>query len=83
MCYIEDTPYYFSGEKSTYEVDFLLQKGPDIVPIEVKSQDNLKAKSLRFYCDKFAPALAVRTSAAKMREQDRMVNIPLWAIAAL
>ncbi len=75
--------YYFSEDKSRYEVDFLIQKGKDIVPIEVKAEDNLKAKSLKFYCEKYKPALAVRTSCAKMREQEWMVNIPLWAIASV
>lgn len=77
------TPCYFSSDKSTYEVDFLIQKGSDIVPIEVKSEENLKSKSLKFYCDKFKPIFGVRTSMSNMRKQDWMVNIPLWAIASL
>lgn len=77
------TPYYYSGEKSTYETDFLIQKGQDIVPLEVKAEENLKSKSLRVYVEKFHPALAVRTSMSKARTQDWMVNIPLWAIFAL
>ena len=76
-------PYYYSGEKSTYEVDFLIQKGADIVPVEVKAEDNLRAKSLKVYCEKYRPELAVRTSAARMRRQDWMVNVPLWAIASI
>ena len=75
--------YYFSGEKSTYEMDFLIQKGKNIVPIEVKAEENLKAKSLRVYCEKFHPNFAVRTSMSAYREQDWMTNIPLWAIAGV
>ncbi|MBO7127370.1 ATP-binding protein [bacterium] len=77
------TPYYYSGEKSTYETDFVIQRGSDIIPIEVKAEENLKSKSLRFYCDKFNPVFAVRTSMAKAENQGWMVNIPLWAIGSL
>lgn len=74
------TPYYYSGEKSTYETDFLVQKGKAVVPIEVKAEENLKSKSLRVYCDKFKPELAIRTSMANYKNQEWMTNIPLWCI---
>lgn len=77
------TPYFYSGEKSTYEMDFLIQKGSAIVPIEVKAEENLKAKSLKVYCEKFAPEYAVRTSMSKYRNQDWMINIPLWAVSGI
>lgn len=77
------TPFYFSGEKSTYETDFLIQKGKNIVPIEVKAEENLKSKSLKVYCEKFKPEYAVRTSMSNFREQDWMINIPLWAISGI
>ena len=77
------TPYYYSGEKSTYEMDFLIQKGKDIVPIEVKAEENVKAKSLKVYCEKFNPVYAVRTSMSPYRAQDWMTNIPLWAISGV
>ena len=73
-------PYYYSGEKSTYEVDFLIQKGKQIVPIEVKAEENLRAQSLRVYHDKFQPECVVRTSMADYREQDWLINLPLYAI---
>ena len=78
----EYTPYYYSGEKSTYETDFLIQKAGNIIPIEVKSEENLHSKSLRVYYDKFAPVYAIRTSMAGAKDQGWMVNIPLWAIGA-
>jgi len=77
------TPYYYSGEKSVYEVDFLIQKGKEIIPLEVKAEDNLKAKSLRFYCDKYQPKSAFRISTAGYRSQDWMTNIPLWTVCGL
>ncbi|MBR6475891.1 MAG: ATP-binding protein [Lachnospiraceae bacterium] len=77
------TPYYYSGEKSVYEVDFLIQKGSDIIPLEVKAEDNLKSKSLKYFYDKFKPGGAIRTSTALYREQEWMKNIPLWAICSV
>ena len=77
------TPYYYAGEKSTYETDFLVQRGSDIVPIEVKAEENLKSKSLQVYVEKFHPGYAVRVSMSGAREQNWMVNIPLWAVQAL
>ena len=75
------TPYYYAETKSEGEIDFLIQKGSDIVPIEVKAEENLRAKSLRFYYEKFTPKLAIRTSMSGYREQDWLVNIPLWMVA--
>lgn len=83
---ISDTrynPYYYAGEKSTYEVDFLVQKSRNIVPVEVKAEENLRAQSLKVYCEKFKPEYAVRTSMSNYREQEWMVNIPLYAICRL
>lgn len=83
---ISDTkynPYYYAGEKSTYEVDFLIQKNKGIVPIEVKAEENLRAQSLKVYCEKFKPDYAVRTSMSNYREQEWMTNIPLYAISKL
>lgn len=79
----EYKPYYYAGEKSTYEVDFIIQKGKCVIPVEVKAVDNLRAQSLKFYYEKFIPEYAVRTSMASYREQDWMVNLPLYAICNL
>ena len=76
----EFTPYYYSETKSEGEIDFLIQKGTNIVPIEVKAEENLKAKILRVYCDKFKPQIAIRTSMSNYREQDWMVNVPLYVL---
>lgn len=77
------TPYYYSGEKSTYEVDFLIQKGKLIVPLEVKAEENVKAKSLRFFVDKFNSEYAVRTSMSNYRKEEWLTNIPLWAVSGV
>ena len=77
------TPYYYAGEKSTYETDFLIQKGRDILPVEVKAETNLRSKSARFYYDKFHPAYVIRTSMSGSADQGWIRNIPLWAIQSI
>ncbi len=79
----EYEPYYYSETKSEGEIDFVIQKDTEIVPIEVKAEENLRAKSLKVYCEKYKPELAVRTSMTKYREQDWMVNIPLYCISSI
>lgn len=77
----EYTPYYYAESKSEGEIDFLIQKGSDVVPIEVKAEENLRAKSLKVYCEKYRPNLAIRTSMSDYREQEWMVNMPLWMVS--
>lgn len=77
----EYTPYYFTEKKAEGEIDFLVQKSVNVVPIEVKAEENLKAKSLKFYCDKYKPEIAIRTSMSNYRKQDWMENMPLWTIS--
>ena len=77
------TPYYYGNEKATFEQDFLIQKAKSIVPIEVKAEQNIRSHSLKTYCEKFQPEEAVRFSTLKYKEQERMVNIPLYAVCNL
>lgn len=83
---ISDTrykPYYYGTEKATFEQDFLIQRGKDIVPIEVKAETNIRSQSLKAYCDKYKPHKAVRFSALKYVDQGWMENIPLYAVCNL
>ncbi len=77
------TPYYYSNVKSHNEIDFLIQVKSDVIPIEVKAEENLKSKSLKAYVDKFEPAYAIRTSMSDYREQEWLVNIPLWSVSGI
>lgn len=77
------TPYYFGTEKATFEQDFLIQKGKNIIPIEVKSSDNIRSQSLKAYCDKYKPDKAVRFSTLKYIDLGWMENIPLYAVCNL
>ena len=79
----QDQPvYYWATEKSTAEVDFVLQRGQSVIPIEVKAEENLKAKSLKTYVEQYQPQQAIRYSMADYREQDWMVNVPLYVVQA-
>ncbi|MGB9667023.1 MAG: ATP-binding protein [Candidatus Cryosericum sp.] len=77
------SPFYYATENSTGEVDFLIQKGSTVIPIEVKAAENLKSKSLRAYSDKYKPSYAVRTSLSNFRKESWLVNLPLYAISLL
>ncbi len=72
--------YYYTNDRGSCEIDFVVDTGEDIIPLEVKAEENLQAKSLRTYRDRFKPELSVRTSMSDYREQDWMVNLPLYAI---
>lgn len=76
-------PFYWSAERATAEVDFIIQSGKELYPLEVKAEENLKAKSLKVYTEKYAPPLAIRTSMSDFRKENRLVNLPLYAISQL
>ena len=73
-------PYYYSATNSQGEIDFVVQGKTSVIPIEVKAEENLRAKSLKSFCDKYNPKFAVRTSMSDYRKQDWMTNIPLYNI---
>ena len=73
-------PYYFSEDNSRCEIDFLIQTEKEVVPIEVKAEENLHAKSLRVFCDKYKTKTAIRLSMSNYRKQDWMRNIPLYDV---
>jgi predicted AAA+ superfamily ATPase len=76
----EIIPFYWSAEKSTGEIDFIIQKFNSVIPIEVKASENLQAKSLKNFCLRYKTEYAVRTSMSNYRKENWMVNIPLYMI---
>ena len=74
---------YWSAEKSTAEIDFLVQYSGRAIPIEVKAEENLQAKSLKSFCQKYTPSLAVRTSMSDFRVEEWLTNLPLYAISEI
>ena len=76
-----DSPvFYWSADKGTAEVDFIIQIGTNNVPIEVKSNENLQAKSLKSFIQRYETKVNVRTSMAGYEKQENIINIPLYLI---
>lgn len=77
----KDLPiFYWSAEKATAELDFLIQLGTYVVPIEVKSEENLQAKSLKAFVQKYNTKINIRTSMSNYRKDEWIINIPLYSI---
>ncbi len=72
--------YYYTNDRGTCEVDFVVDTGEQIVPVEVKAEVNLKAKSLKTYREKYSPEISVRVSMADYKIEDWLVNLPLYAL---
>lgn len=70
---------YWTNERSTSEVDFIIQNEGKIVPVEVKAEVNVKARSFRFFCEKYKPQIALRLSMKDYKEESWMTNLPLYA----
>lgn len=72
--------YYYTNDRGSCEVDFIVDTSSQIIPVEVKAEINLRAKSLKTYCEKYKPEIAVRTSMADFKKEDWLINLPLYAI---
>lgn len=72
--------FYWSADNSRGEIDFLVQDAEKIIPIEVKAEENLQAKSLRFFVERNKELHGIRISMSPYREQEWMTNIPLYAV---
>lgn len=70
--------YYWSSERGA-EVDFVIQKDGQIIPIEVKSADNVKSKSLGVYMSQYKPSYAIKISSKNFGFEDNKKTIPLYA----
>lgn len=81
---LEETEiHYWSPETGIAEVDFVIQSASQIVPIEVKAEKNLRAKSLAEFIKRYAPSLVIRTSMAPYARGEKIVDLPLYAISLL
>ena len=77
------TPYYYGTDKATFEQDSLLQIGMNAVPVEVKAETNVRSQSLKAFYDKFHPEKSIRFSLLPYKDQDWMVNMPLYSVCNL
>lgn len=75
--------YYYTNDRGSCEVDFVIDTGIQVVPVEVKAEVNLRAKSLKMYYEKFSPEISIRTSMADYKKEDWIVNLPLYAVEEL
>lgn len=83
VVYPENDIFYWSAENATSELDFLIQTDDCIVPLEVKAEENLQAKSLKIFVQKYGMKDAVRVSMSGFRKQDWLTNFPLYNIGNL
>ncbi len=94
--YFGTVPFYWSSDTSSNEVDFLIESDGAVIPVETKSGVNARAKSLRAYCEKYRPPMAVRASLVKYYRQAMPLNgmggapasyelldLPLYALCRL
>ena len=72
--------FYWSSEKGISEVDYIIQLEKYNIPIEVKSNENLQAKSLKTFVQKYNTKVNVRTSMANYKKEEWLINIPLYLI---
>lgn len=75
--------YYYTNSRGSCEIDFVVDNGEQVVPVEVKAEVNLRAKSLKTYRDKFHPKMSVRTSMSDYRIEEWLLNLPLYAVEEL
>lgn len=72
--------YYYTNDRGSCEIDFVIDDGIEVTPIEVKAEANLRAKSLKTYCEKYKPSRVIRTSMTDYKEEKSLTNLPLYAI---
>lgn len=75
--------YYWSADNSRGEIDFLVQQEEKVIPIEVKAEENLQAKSLRMFVERNPGLKGCRFSMSPYREQDWLVNYPLYSVLTI
>lgn len=75
--------YYWTNDRNSAEVDFLIDNGENVIPMEVKAEVNLQAKSLKTFREKFNPKISLRTSMADYKKEDWLINLPLYAIGTI
>ena len=70
--------YYYTNSRGSCEIDFLIDNGENIIPVEVKAELNLKAKSLKVYKEKYTPEISVRISMNDYNKEEWLLNLPLY-----
>lgn len=76
------TPFYYTSDSRKYEIDFLIDYDNKVIPVEVKSEENVQAKSLKEFIDKNSTEINIRTSMLDYKVNDKITNIPLYSIGS-
>lgn len=80
---VTQSVFYWSADRGTAEVDYIIQLDGNNIPIEVKASENLQAKSLKTFVEKYKTKINIRTSMTNYRKEDWLINIPLYLIGNL
>lgn len=80
---LKHTPYYYSKSNSQQEIDFLIEISGNVIPIEVKAEENLKARSLRQFVEDNKSEVAYRLSLSPYRKESWLTNIPLYCVQTI
>ncbi len=83
LCCDDIVVKYWSADSGVAEVDFVVQLAGNVIPLEVKAEENLKAKSLKSYIAKYSPTMALRVSMSPYRKEVNLTNLPLYALCNL
>ncbi|MGB8454094.1 MAG: ATP-binding protein [Anaerocolumna sp.] len=75
--------YYWTNDRGSAVIDFVVDNGSMVIPIEVKAETNLMAKSLKIYWEKYQPECSIRTSMANYRREEWLLNLPLYAVETI
>lgn len=75
--------YYWTNDRGSAEIDFILDTGTEVLPLEVKAAINLQSKSLKTYHEKFRPSCSIRTAMTDYKREKRLLDLPLWAVESL
>ncbi len=75
--------YYWANDRNTSEIDFLLDTGESVIPLEVKAEVNLQSKSLKSYADRFKPLISLRCSMSDYKREQWLLNLPLYALGSI
>ncbi len=75
--------YYWTAERSIGEIDFLVQQKNKIIPIEAKAEENLKAKSLKVFAEKYSIETSLKATMNQYKQQDWVTNYALYAVGVM
>ena len=72
--------YYYTNNRGASEIEFVVNDGVRIIPIEVSAELNLQAKSLKIYCEKYNPEIAVRVNLGEYGKENGVINVPIYLL---